>query len=127
MEDHLVFRDERRAAVGDRGAGLAQRGDDRLRPPARGDQVVERPGRGVRLDQECPEAWTGAGRHDPTVGAARIAGIRDIPTTGRVATPGGRYSIVSSRRGFSTVIVSISASPTPASRSRGRKVSARYV
>ena len=33
--------------------------------------------------------------------------------------------IVRSRRGFATVIVSISASETPASRSRGRNVSAR--
>jgi hypothetical protein len=43
---------------------------------------------------------------------------QDAPTT---------YPIVRSRRGFNTVMVSISASETPAARRRGRKVSARYV
>ena len=42
-----------------------------------------------------------------------------------LATGGTIYPIVRSRRGFATVIVSISASDTPASRSRGRNVSVR--
>ena len=52
-----------------------------------------------------------------------------LPVSGWIAgrLRGRPYAIVRRRRGFAIVIVSISASLTPASRSRGRNVSNRYV
>ena len=69
------------------------------------------PATGARSASRSPATWSSASRRRSRAEPA-----------GR---PADDYPIVRSRRGFVTVIVSISASDTPASRSRGRNVSVR--
>ncbi len=87
-----------------------------------------RGGQGRLPDQRRPGGQRRAvGRGDPrglTAGARGGCGATRRLAAGR---PPGPQPMVSSRRGLATVMVSISASLTPASRRRGRNVVARYV
>ena len=96
-------------------AHITVRGD----VPGRDRGVVQDGGRGG--EGRLPDL-AGAGRQRRALGRGDPRGLT---ARGAAAPAAPVYGIVSSRRGLSTVIVRISASDTPASRSRGRNASAR--
>ena len=84
---------------------------------------------GVDVD-DVTGVGTGVGRAGlahAAISTATAAIRTGLPNRLRARIPPAPYPIVRIRRGFSIVIVSISASETPAARRRGRNVVCRYV